>query len=192
MVKGFSPFFVCAWVGTGLSMMLIGLLKGHVPNGDEIYAFNAAIKLLDDFLIIPAAMGSLITGILLCWLTNWGFFKFNWIIFKLISTIAQILFGTFFGSLDQWSDSHSRSRTRSGASKYGIPLFQANEQLFRRCPNDAAYCCHFYFSAKTVGKKNQKLRCLKRWSLHIHQDKPLKIVGGPVVGVNQMLHHSKF
>ena len=77
-------------------MMLIGLLKGHVPNGDELYAFNAAIKLLDDFIIIPAAMGSLITGILLCWLTNWGFFKFNWIIFKLISTIAQILFGTFF------------------------------------------------------------------------------------------------
>lgn len=101
-LKGFHLFFVCAWVGTGLSMMLIGLLKGHVPNGDELYAFNAAIKLLDDFLIIPAAMGSLITGILLCWLTNWGFFKFNWIIFKLISTIAQILFGTFF--LGPWTN----------------------------------------------------------------------------------------
>jgi uncharacterized membrane protein len=101
-LKGFHILFVCAWAGTGVSMMLIGLVKGHVPRGDELYAFNAAIKLLDDFIIIPAALGALLTGILLCWLTNWGFFKFNWIIFKLVITIAQILFGTFF--LGPWTN----------------------------------------------------------------------------------------
>ncbi len=101
-LKGFHILFICAWVGTGISMLLIGFVKARVPNGDELYAFNVAIKLLDEFIIIPAAFGSLITGILLCWLTNWGFFKFNWIIFKWISTIVQILFGTFF--LGPWTN----------------------------------------------------------------------------------------
>jgi len=101
-LKGFHIFFCCAWVGTGLSMVLLGLVKGHTPNGDELYAVNACIKLLDDFIIIPAAFGSLITGLLICWLTNWGFFKFNWVIFKWISTIAQILFGTFW--LGPWTN----------------------------------------------------------------------------------------
>jgi len=45
---------------------------------------------------------SLITGLLICWLTNWGFLKFKWIIFKWISTIAQILFGTFW--LGPWTN----------------------------------------------------------------------------------------
>lgn len=101
-LKGFHIFFCCAWVGTALSMLLLGFVKGQTPNGDELYAFNASIKLLDDFIIIPAALGSLVTGLLICWLTNWGFFKFKWIVFKLISTIAQILFGTFW--LGPWTN----------------------------------------------------------------------------------------
>lgn len=101
-LKGFHIFFCCAWIGTGLSMMLLSFVKGHTPNGDELYAVNASIKLLDDFLIIPAAFGSLITGLLLCWLTNWGFFKFTWVIVKWISTIAQIIFGTFW--LGPWTN----------------------------------------------------------------------------------------
>jgi uncharacterized membrane protein len=101
-LKGFHILFVCAWIGTALSMALLGFLKGHSPNGDELYAVNASIKLMDDFIIIPAALGSFITGVLLCWLTNWGFFKFKWIIFKWIQTIAQILFGTFW--LGPWTN----------------------------------------------------------------------------------------
>lgn len=95
-LKGLHIFFACLWVGTGFSMMALAFARGHTPNGDELYAVNAGIKLLDDVLIIPAAFGSLITGILICWLTDWGFFRFNWVIFKWVSTIAQILFGTFW------------------------------------------------------------------------------------------------
>ncbi len=101
-LKGFHIFFCCAWIGTALSIVLLGFVKSHTPNGDELYAFNASIKLIDDFIIIPAALGSLITGLLICWLTNWGFFKFKWIIVKWILTIAQILFGTFY--LGKWTN----------------------------------------------------------------------------------------
>jgi uncharacterized membrane protein len=81
-LKGFHIFFVCAWIGTALSIVLLGFVKGNTPNGDELYAVNASIKLIDDFIIIPAALGSLITGMLICWLTNWRLFKFKWVIVK--------------------------------------------------------------------------------------------------------------
>jgi uncharacterized membrane protein len=101
-LKGFHVFFACAWVGTGLSMMLLAIINGHIQNGDELYAVNASIKQLDDYIIIPAAFGSLITGFLLSLYTNWGFFKFNWVIFKWAATVAQILFGTF--CLGPWTN----------------------------------------------------------------------------------------
>ncbi|MFX4262102.1 hypothetical protein ACOBQJ_07870 [Pelotomaculum propionicicum] len=102
-LKGFHIFFACAWVGTGISMMLMSLIDGHIQSGDEIYAVNASIKLLDDYIIIPAALGSLITGLFISLYTNWGFFKFNWVIFKWVATLAQIIFGTFW--LGPWTNS---------------------------------------------------------------------------------------
>ncbi len=47
-------------------------------------------------------MGSLITGLLISLFTNWGFFKFRWVIFKWTATLAQIIFGTFW--LGPWTD----------------------------------------------------------------------------------------
>lgn len=101
-LKGFHIFFACAWVGTGISMMVLSLVNGHIQNGDELYAVNASIKVLDDYIIIPAALGSLITGLLISLYTNWGFFKFNWVIFKWVATLAQIIFGTFW--LGPWTN----------------------------------------------------------------------------------------
>ncbi|MDD3653480.1 MAG: DUF2269 family protein [Desulfotomaculaceae bacterium] len=95
-LKGLHILFCCTWIGTGLSMVLLGFLTSHVPNGDELYAFNFSIRLLDDYIIIPSALGCLITGFLISWLTQWGFLKYNWVIFKWIATVAQILFGTFY------------------------------------------------------------------------------------------------
>jgi hypothetical protein len=101
-LKGIHIFFVCLWVGTAVSMMLLNLVRGHIVNGDELWAVNASVKLLDDFIIIPSAIGCLITGILFSWLTHWGFTKFYWIIFKYVIVIATILFGTFF--LGPWTN----------------------------------------------------------------------------------------
>lgn len=99
---GFHIFFNCAWIGTAMSMVLLMFIKGTPSNGDELYAVSAAIKLMDDFIIIPAALGSLVTGLLFCWLTNWGFTKFYWIILKWVTTIVLIVFGTFW--LGPWTN----------------------------------------------------------------------------------------
>ena len=74
--------FAALWTGTVLSMFLLSLRNTSSTKGDVLYAFNAAINLLDDYIVIPSAIGSVITATLLCWLTNYGFTKFYWVIAK--------------------------------------------------------------------------------------------------------------
>ncbi|HUW66178.1 MAG TPA: hypothetical protein VMW83_16065 [Spirochaetia bacterium] len=91
-LKGFHVLFGAAWIGAGASILLLSYVKGS--HGDELYAVNAAMKLLDDKIIVPAAYGSLVTGILYSWLTDWGFFKFTWVIVKWVLMVAQIVFAS--------------------------------------------------------------------------------------------------
>lgn len=88
--------FAALWTGTVLSMFLLALRNQHSTNAAVLQALNSAINLLDDYVVIPAAIGSLLTGTFLCWLTIWGFFKHYWVIVKWIATVALIVFGTFW------------------------------------------------------------------------------------------------
>jgi hypothetical protein len=90
------------WFGTSLCMVLIALSTRNRTNGDELFAINSVLKLLDDFVIIPSATLSLITGGLLCWLTVWGFAKHYWIIVKWIATVTLIVVGTAW--LGPWTN----------------------------------------------------------------------------------------
>jgi len=101
-LKGFHLLLAGTWVGAAFCMLLLGVVQGHITNGEELWAVNKSIQLIDDFIIIPAALGCLITGIMFSSLTNWGFFKHKWIIVKYIITFATILFGSFF--LGPWTN----------------------------------------------------------------------------------------
>lgn len=88
--------FAGIWFGTALCMVVIGFTNQDNPSGEGLFAVNTILKTLDDFVIIPAANLSLLTGCLLCWLTNWGFFKHYWIIVKIIATVSLIVIGTIW------------------------------------------------------------------------------------------------
>ncbi len=90
------------WFGTALSMIGITLSNQNTTNGDQLYAINSVMKLLDDYIIIPSANLSLLTGGLLCWLTTWGFFKHYWVIVKWIATVTLIVVGSIW--LGPWTN----------------------------------------------------------------------------------------
>ncbi|YAF96559.1 MAG: hypothetical protein AB3A66_02395 [Nodularia sp. CChRGM 3473] len=93
--------FAALWTGTVLSMFLLALSNQESTNADVLYALHSAINLLDDYVVIPSAIGSVLTATFLCWLTNYGFMKFWWVITKWFLTISLIVFGTFW--LYPWS-----------------------------------------------------------------------------------------
>jgi hypothetical protein len=84
------------WLGTGLCLVIMGIKNVDAPNGDALHAINEISKFLDDFVIIPTATLSLITGFFLSWFTNWGFVKHYWVITKWVMTVSAIVFGTFW------------------------------------------------------------------------------------------------
>jgi hypothetical protein len=113
--------FAALWTGTILSMGLLAYRNTHSDNPGALYALNSAINLLDDFIVIPAATGSVITATLLCWTTNYGFFKFYWVLTKWFLTTGSIVFGTFW--LFPWGNTAERISLQEGVSAFDNSVY---------------------------------------------------------------------
>jgi len=94
-LKIFHLIMVGLWVGGAVGLTLMAAFLGPGESDGELYAYDMARKFIDDFIIIPGAMGCLVSGLLISWLTPWGFFKHRWVAVKWVLTVACILFGTF-------------------------------------------------------------------------------------------------
>lgn len=128
-VLSFHIGFAALWTGTVLSMFLIAFRNKDTANSDILFALNSAINLLDDFIVIPAAIGSVVTATLLCWGSNYGFFKFYWVITKWILTTGLIIFGTFW--LFPWGNTAESISLSEGLEAFNnsIYLFDAKGVL---------------------------------------------------------------
>jgi putative copper export protein len=87
--------FASLWVGGSISLYLMVLLLGPGGTGEELYGYALSAKLVDDMVIIPGAVGTLVSGILISCLTHWGFFKHRFVAVKLVLTVVCILSGIF-------------------------------------------------------------------------------------------------
>jgi hypothetical protein len=120
-VLSFHIGFAALWSGAVLSMFLIALRNKDTTNADILFALNSAINLLDDFIVIPAAIGSVVTATLLCWQTNYGFFKFYWVITKWILTTGLMIFGTFW--LFPWGNAAEDIALKEGLNAFNNPIY---------------------------------------------------------------------
>jgi uncharacterized membrane protein len=96
------------WFGTALCSVAIALqagsanaLGGSLNDGDGLYGLNMARNLLGEFVIVPAAVLAVITGVLLCSFTSWGFFKHRWVMLKQVTTLVMIAIGSVW--LGPWT-----------------------------------------------------------------------------------------
>ena len=88
---------VCAiaWFGSAISMNLLRHLV-VVKDAAGIYWVAKILEAIDMKILVPGAVGCLLTGIVYGIFTNWGFFKHKWITVKWALTLFMILFGTFY------------------------------------------------------------------------------------------------
>ncbi len=87
VLKAFHLFFVSVWLGGGLCLLFILLLSLSNAGVSQILATE---RLIHQDIVVPAVIGSLITGILFSARTNWAFFKRNWITIKYAINIIPI------------------------------------------------------------------------------------------------------
>ncbi len=116
------------WLGGAVAVVL-GQFVLTAEAGLELYGQDVAMKFVDDFVIIPAAIGTLLTGLLYSLLTPWGFFRHRWVVVKWIITIAGIVIGTFY--LGPWLNALPPLSLAEGLSALNNPDYQFLKEMNR-------------------------------------------------------------
>lgn len=94
-LRTFHLYLACVWGGGASSLFAIHCLYRPGSAG-ELYARNLALLYVDSYILVPSAIGCMVTGLLYCHLTRWGYLKYRWIIVKLASNLIFLLAGFFW------------------------------------------------------------------------------------------------
>ena len=116
------------WIGGAWALMSLYWLKNSalVENGAQLFGVNQAAHHIDIWVVvIPGAMGCLLTGLVYCIFTRWGFFRHFWVAAKLVLTIAAILFGTFF--LGPWEEAMVEISGNIGLAAFADPAYLSSQ-----------------------------------------------------------------
>ena len=127
-LKGFHLIAVSCWIGGAVALIMLYFLKNGVTDGNVLYGINQSIHHVDmTVIVIPGALGCLLTGLIYSSFSGWGFFKHTWMIFKWIITVAAILFGTFF--LGPWESSMMEISGEIGILSFSDKEYLYNENM---------------------------------------------------------------
>jgi hypothetical protein len=91
MAQEHTPDRVGDLLGAAIAMTVLRWAWTPI-QGSDLYAVDHAIAVIDNWVVVPAAWGSLLTGLFESWLTTWGFFKFRWVTLKWIATVAMMIY----------------------------------------------------------------------------------------------------
>ncbi|OZB95000.1 DUF2269 family protein [Paenibacillus sp. XY044] len=103
---------VVCWLGGALVMLLLGMYMLKAENGDQLYYTLENMHLIDVVFIRYTALATVLSGTALSVWTNWGLFKYYWILIKLVLTLLLIVFGIVYmgGWLSQIVRTASQAR----------------------------------------------------------------------------------
>ena len=125
-LKFFHILFAALWVGGGVSLILMQATLSTTQAG-ALHGVDLAMKFIDDFIIIPGAVGSLLTGLLYSLFTNWGFFKHRWVTVKWIINVGGVIFGTFW--LGPWLNGLPPISAELGLKALSDPVYLHNKTM---------------------------------------------------------------
>ena len=125
-LKMIHLFCAVMWIGGAVALCMV-LFLTDPENGSEAHMRSLVLKVIDDFIIIPGAVGNLLAGVIYGVWTKWGFFKQRWLTAKWILTVAQVLFGTFV--LGPWVNANVKLAGELGDAVLIDPLFLHNVMM---------------------------------------------------------------
>jgi uncharacterized membrane protein len=84
--------FSMSWFGGSLSLLVLLFFIPRPDSATALVLQHITFNRVATTIVATASVLSLITGLLLCWKSNWGFFRHWWVIVKLFVTIVVIAF----------------------------------------------------------------------------------------------------
>ena len=89
-LRAFHIFFMALWIGAVVTQFVIISFTGHAQSTGGLQAMYKVPDILN-VVTAPSAFGTLVTGVLLSWLTPWGFFKHKWVIYAMAMLVIDLL-----------------------------------------------------------------------------------------------------
>lgn len=115
------------WVGSVLAVLfLLSIRDGSALA--QSYDISELSKKIDDQLIIPFAMLSLVTGLVLCSALNWGFVRHWWVVVKGLMTVSFIVFGTI--ALGPWLNKSAEIASATSGATSLMGLITQQDRLY--------------------------------------------------------------
>ncbi|MBT2691293.1 DUF2269 family protein [Bacillus sp. ISL-47] len=79
------------WLGTVIAYIALAIAAQTSQDIQTVRAAWIAMELIGWYVIVPLALTSLLTGIIMSLGTPWGFFRHYWVIFKLLLTVFSTI-----------------------------------------------------------------------------------------------------
>jgi len=125
-LKGIHIVFAGLWFG-GATLINVKQFFVDAHSDRELYGILQTMVFVDNFIIIPGAVGALLTGLVYAIWTQWGWFKHNWIIAKWIICVYGIVFGTY--PLGPWLEGMMHMAGDQGLAALSNPAYRHNQLM---------------------------------------------------------------
>jgi hypothetical protein len=79
--------FSVGWIGAVVAYLALGVAAVTSPDAQTVRAAWLAMDLTGWYVIVPLALASLLTGLVMALGTTWGLFRHYWVLFSLVLTI---------------------------------------------------------------------------------------------------------
>ena len=82
--------FSVGWIGTVFAYLALGVAAVTSQDAQTVRAAWIAMELTGWYVIVPLALASLLTGLVMALGTKWGLFRHYWVLFSIMLTIFSV------------------------------------------------------------------------------------------------------
>jgi uncharacterized membrane protein YeiB len=83
--------FSVGWIGAIIAYLMLDVTVATSQDAQVLRASYLAMALITRYAIVPLALASLLTGIIISLGTKWGLFQHYWVLISLVLTIIAII-----------------------------------------------------------------------------------------------------
>jgi hypothetical protein len=76
------------WIGAAAAYLAVGLVAGASEDVRSVRSAWIAMDLIGWYVIVPMAIASLLTGLVMAFGTRWGLLRHYWVLFSFVLTIV--------------------------------------------------------------------------------------------------------
>jgi hypothetical protein len=113
------------WIGAVLAYIALGLAATSSAGTHRVRGAWESMELIGWYVLVPLAIGSLITGLVMALGTKWGLFRYYWVLFAFVMTsLATVVLVLHMPDVSAMSEA-ARTADGSELEAMGGDLFHA-------------------------------------------------------------------